>query len=387
MSVNVQTRQQMMLTSKEPIFRNQKEAFERWAEQGAQPNPKMVEKIGVKWQIPVNKTNSKGETILMHSCYHGNALTVEYLLSQGADPRAADKSGMTALHSCVMNQVIYIPIILMLLDPTKTKYPADVDAKSPSGHTPLQMASAIGNLSLVKALISRRANIAEKSKDGTAKEIAQRHGHGHIVQHIAQIEAQFPMQILKKKPQSESGGKVRRRWSFSQRAAGGDPVDATQKAMAEGLKDLAKGPDPIPEQKEPEPKKEEPEEDEDMPPISEEDREAFVFKDGYHLQYDSKRGKLALADFGSVKSAFDQMDWKKKDGKLTVHEFKMYFGRQGLKESRCKRLFRLFDRNGDRRITFKEFNARIQELLEAEIPRSPQAGSPRAARQKSGHGW
>jgi len=378
----------MMLTSKEPIFRDQAEAFERWAEQGAQPNPKMVEKVGVHWQIPVNKQNSKGETILMHACYHGNQLTVEYLLKQGADPRIADKRGMTALHSCVMNQVIYIPIILMLLDPTKTQYPADVDAKSPSGHTPLQMAAAIGNLNLVKALIGKQANLmaGQGSDDGTPKDIARKHGNMQIVGYIQDVESQFPKQLVKK-PRSQQGGKVRRRWSFSQRAAqaGGN---ADQKALMKGLDELKDTQEPP---KQPEPPKEDAEvaaaKKEALDNMDDEDREKFVFKDGFHLQYDSKKGKLMLADKASVKSAFDQMDWKKRDGKLTVHEFETYFGRQGLKRSRCRRLFRLFDKNGDTKISFKEFNARIQELLESEIPRSPHAGSPRAARQKSGHGW
>lgn len=54
--------------------------------------------------VPVNLTNSKGDTLLILAAYHAHADTVELLLERGADHSRANDRGQTALAAAVFRQ-------------------------------------------------------------------------------------------------------------------------------------------------------------------------------------------------------------------------------------------------------------------------------------------
>jgi len=75
--------------------------------------------------VPVNLTNSKGDTLLILAAYHGHAGTVGALLERGADHARANDRGQTALASAVFRQSS--DTVRQLLDAG-----ADPDAGGPS---------------------------------------------------------------------------------------------------------------------------------------------------------------------------------------------------------------------------------------------------------------
>ena len=54
--------------------------------------------------VPVNLTNSAGDTLLIHAAYHDHADTVALLLARGADHSRANDRGQTALAAAVFRQ-------------------------------------------------------------------------------------------------------------------------------------------------------------------------------------------------------------------------------------------------------------------------------------------
>jgi ankyrin repeat protein len=54
--------------------------------------------------LPVDLTNSKGDTLLILAAYHAHPDTVAALLSHGADPARANDRGQTALAAAVFRR-------------------------------------------------------------------------------------------------------------------------------------------------------------------------------------------------------------------------------------------------------------------------------------------
>lgn len=54
--------------------------------------------------VPVNLTNSKGDTLLMLAAYHGHAETVRMLVTSGADPDGANDRRQTPLAGAVFKK-------------------------------------------------------------------------------------------------------------------------------------------------------------------------------------------------------------------------------------------------------------------------------------------
>ncbi len=64
--------------------------------------------------VPVNLTNSSGDTLLMLAAYHVHADAVTVLLAHGADVERVNDRGQTALGAAVFRQSA--PIVTALLD-------------------------------------------------------------------------------------------------------------------------------------------------------------------------------------------------------------------------------------------------------------------------------
>ena len=75
--------------------------------------------------VPVNLTNSKGDTLLILAAYHAHPDTVALLLARGADSARANDRGQTALAAAVFRQSA--ETVGRLLDAG-----ADPDAGAPS---------------------------------------------------------------------------------------------------------------------------------------------------------------------------------------------------------------------------------------------------------------
>ncbi|HEY4058170.1 MAG TPA: ankyrin repeat domain-containing protein, partial [Kofleriaceae bacterium] len=54
------------------------------------------------------------------------------------------------------------------------------EPRTKRGHTPLQIACALGHLEVVQALVELGANVDASSPDGVALEIATRQGKGDV---------------------------------------------------------------------------------------------------------------------------------------------------------------------------------------------------------------
>lgn len=72
----------------------------------------------------------------------------------------------------------------------------------------------------------------------------------------------------------------------------------------------------------------------------------------FHMVF--KEGS-ALLVHSSIMEAFNQIDWKQTDRRLTPKEFVVYFGQQGVSPSDSRALFIEFDVNSDGIVTYKEF--------------------------------
>ena len=128
--------------------------------------------------IPVDqKGGSMEETALIIASRHGNLGIVRTLLKNGADINARSKYGDTALIAATY--FCHSNIAEFLLENG-----ADVNAMNYGyGSTPLMLATECGNLAIVKALISKRAEIDTKNKKGmTALIPAAVKGHTDIVE-------------------------------------------------------------------------------------------------------------------------------------------------------------------------------------------------------------
>jgi ankyrin repeat protein len=75
--------------------------------------------------VPVNLTNSKGDTLLILAAYHAHADTVALLLARGADHSRANDRGQTALAAAVFRQSTETVTLLV-------EAGADPDAGGPS---------------------------------------------------------------------------------------------------------------------------------------------------------------------------------------------------------------------------------------------------------------
>jgi len=83
----------------------------------------------------VNATDEVGDTALHAATFKGRLDVVKYLLSKGADPNVANKTGSTPLHKLVLSRYDQMPILKTLL-----KYDADPSIRNGAGHLPEQLA-------------------------------------------------------------------------------------------------------------------------------------------------------------------------------------------------------------------------------------------------------
>jgi ankyrin repeat protein len=118
-------------------------------------------------------------TPLHAAAWSGNRAIMEMLISYGADPNATDVIGCTPLHYLVYKNIPYALTYL-------SKYNVNIQLKEWDGRTLLHLATANGNIEIVKLLISKGIDVNAKIESGadvnkTALDIAKENGYSEIV--------------------------------------------------------------------------------------------------------------------------------------------------------------------------------------------------------------
>jgi len=96
----------------------------------------------------------KGATALILAALVGNEAIARTLLESGANAKASDHMGMTALAYWVVNEKGNVSFAEMLINKG-----AEVDSRDWLGMTPLMVAAREGQVDIVKLLIARKANV------------------------------------------------------------------------------------------------------------------------------------------------------------------------------------------------------------------------------------
>lgn len=107
----------------------------------------------------LNKTDSKGATLLFKAVVNGNYAIVEYLLERKADPNVQNIHGETALHQAVENG--NHKVINLLLEKN-----ADPNIQQVDGETPMHIASLKGDYKVIKLLNLYNADATIETNNG-----------------------------------------------------------------------------------------------------------------------------------------------------------------------------------------------------------------------------
>ncbi|HVL55128.1 MAG TPA: ankyrin repeat domain-containing protein [Burkholderiaceae bacterium] len=130
----------------------------------------------------LNAVDPKGENALMLAAYHGDARTVQLLLTRGAEP---NKPGWTPLHYAVTGG--NAEIVRMLLERA-----AFIDAVSPNGTTPLMMAVRHRHFTIARMLVDEGADPTLKNEGGwTAAEYARAHRDEELARWLDERAAEY----------------------------------------------------------------------------------------------------------------------------------------------------------------------------------------------------
>ena len=139
--------------------------------------PPEVVRLLLEKGAPVNARDydSYGDTVLMEAAGGGSVETVKMLLTAGADIKAINKNGQTALMKAVTLDHRYSPSVRLPMIEVLLKVGSDINAKDKKGLTPLHhsvvqyMSEAGGVLShpeVVKFLLDHGADVQAKDELG-----------------------------------------------------------------------------------------------------------------------------------------------------------------------------------------------------------------------------
>ena len=120
----------------------------------------------------IHARNDLEKTPLHYAVTSSRTEMIAYLIAQGADIAAADRTGMQPLHVAIVQHAPDRPDqIAQLLDAG-----AGISAQDDFGDTPLHVAAMFGKLRILKYLIERGADPAAKNVEGlTPQELARKH--------------------------------------------------------------------------------------------------------------------------------------------------------------------------------------------------------------------
>lgn len=109
-----------------------------------------------------NARNAQGATLLMVASLHASPAIMDFLLTQGADPKLSNPLGATALHWIAGGPAEYAAKTELLL-----QHGADPNATSQLGRTPLTIAAAFpGNAAALRLLLAKGADPKKVDANG-----------------------------------------------------------------------------------------------------------------------------------------------------------------------------------------------------------------------------
>jgi len=126
-------------------------------------------------RLDPNATNAAGETPLMMAALRGQVAMMETLIAKGAQ---INKDGWQPIHYAATGEEPKAVALLLARG-------APIDARSPSGLTPLMMAARYGSEPVVDLLIARGANKALRNDIGeSAADRARAGGREFLVERL-----------------------------------------------------------------------------------------------------------------------------------------------------------------------------------------------------------
>ncbi|VTS07478.1 ankyrin repeat domain-containing protein [Tuwongella immobilis] len=127
-------------------------------------------------KMPLNETNSRGDTLLIVAAYQGQASAVEWLLKQpGIEIDRRNRMGLTALTAATFKGEVGIAKQLLAAK-------ADVNLANGTGQTALMFAALAGRTEMVKLLLDSGAQAGARDRLGnTPLTLAQSQGATEIV--------------------------------------------------------------------------------------------------------------------------------------------------------------------------------------------------------------
>ena len=140
-----------------------------------------------KWLLDhganVNTLDRQGETPLQHAVYRGAVEIVPELLRRKADSEAKDKHGLTPLMQALAYYRQSPTSDFVEIGDLLIRHGANVNARTPTGETPLMFAAAVNRTDLAEAMVNGGANVNAQNEQGhTALMAAAGHGFEQMVE-------------------------------------------------------------------------------------------------------------------------------------------------------------------------------------------------------------
>jgi len=129
----------------------------------------------------IHALNDLEKTPLHYAVTSSRTEMIAYLIAEGADLAAADRTGMQPLHVAIVQHAPDRPDqVAQLLDAG-----AGIGAQDDFGDTPLHQAAMFGKIRILKYLLERGADPSVKNKEGlTPLELARKHRRTEAAEHL-----------------------------------------------------------------------------------------------------------------------------------------------------------------------------------------------------------
>jgi len=140
----------------------------------------------------INGTKSKGFFPLGGAALHGHAQAVQYLLDHGASIDMASELNWTSLYIAVSRKHLDVAEVLLRAG-ANTGVPAFYSQYGPSraGFTALHAAALIGDLEMVRLLLTYDADPCRRAGRVLPEDVARLEGHAEVAQVLASTRSKM----------------------------------------------------------------------------------------------------------------------------------------------------------------------------------------------------